>query len=208
MSKFADDLHDEQILSSKLDDIYNGLDFQFKREYNLDLQHEGTDVKIFLNDTEYLIDEKAQLHYLNKNLPTFAFELSYLNRSLKYHTGWLCDKSKKTQFYFLVTNIQIGDKSCLTVKEDIDALNVISVNRNKLISYLKSIGLDETRLYEYDSDIRNSGLAGRSTIQELNQYKVGFIHYTKHLDEKPINLVLKLDNLIHVGIAKKIYPNF
>lgn len=39
-------------------------------------QRSGTDVEFTGADGRvYYVDEKAQLHYLNQNLPTFAFEL-------------------------------------------------------------------------------------------------------------------------------------
>ena len=99
MSKFQSDLAQEEILSKYLDKIYKEKKIEFERIFDLDLQHQGIDLKIFVNSNQYLIDEKAQLHYINSELPTFTFELSYMKNNI-LKNGWLFDENKKTEYFF------------------------------------------------------------------------------------------------------------
>ena len=57
MSKFQSDLAQEEILSKYLDKIYKEKKIEFERIHELDLQHQGIDLKIFVNSNQYLIDE-------------------------------------------------------------------------------------------------------------------------------------------------------
>lgn len=51
------------------------------RETEKEVQLNGVDVTcVATNGAVYRIDEKAQLYYINKNLPTFAFEVDFFTR--------------------------------------------------------------------------------------------------------------------------------
>lgn len=78
MTNFYSDLNQEGILSKYLDNIYQEKGIDFYRVFDLDRQHQGIDVVMIIRSDEYIIDKKAQLHYINRDLPTFTFELSYL----------------------------------------------------------------------------------------------------------------------------------
>lgn len=205
MSNFKSDLAQEDLLSKYLDNIYANKKIKFKRIKKLDQQLQGIDVIMTVNNQSYYIDEKAQLHYLNIDLPTFTFELSYLkNKTSK--DGWLLDDSKLTQYYFLITGIILkNEKQKLTSCDDIESLKITTVNRNKLIKHLASINLDKEKLLYYDFDCRTNATYGKNCIAELNPRKEGLIYYTEHLEEKPINLQLRLSYLINVGVAKRFY---
>ncbi len=203
MSAFKQDLNQEQILNTYLDHIYHSKKLNFSRITDLEQQYRGVDVVFHHNSADYLIDEKAQLHYLNKDLPTFTFELSYVNKHNDIKEGWLFDRSKKTQFYFLVTAIFLKKgKSKLLTQNDIASLKITSVNREKLISHLHNKGLSRHQLDAYDFDIRNTLSFGKNSIPELNEKRAGLIYYTEHLKERPINLQLRLQYLIDHNIAK------
>ena len=77
--------------------------------------------------------------------------------------------------------------------DDIDKLKITSVNRDKLVAHLASIGLNQDKLKQYDKYLRKKNSYGKNDITELNKYSEGLIYYTKHLVEKPINLQLKLE---------------
>jgi hypothetical protein len=108
MSSFRSDLAQEKILAEYLDTIYAKKELDFKRTNDLDLQLQGIDIITNFNEKEYLIDEKAQLHYLNADLPTFTFELSYLKNGI-LKDSWLFDSSKNTHYYFLISGIFLKD---------------------------------------------------------------------------------------------------
>lgn len=204
MSKFEKDLDQEGILSQYLDKIYKKIGINFKRESNINEQHKGVDLIITQGAKDSIVDEKAQLHYLNKDLPTFAFELNYLKGNT-LNKGWLFDSNKKTEYYFLITGIYLKEGIYeLTTHHDIDSVKITKVDRAKLIEYLKSIGLDKKRLDGYADDIRRDKLYGKNEIKELDKITQGNVYFTMGLDEKPINLVLKLKYLVEKGIAQKL----
>ena len=135
-SNFKTDLAQEKKLIPLLDSYYRKhLKFyDFKRVDETEQQLQGIDLIFTHKKTgeTYFVDEKAQLDYLNKNLPTFAFELFYTkNNSLKQ--GWLFDAQKKTQMYALITNIQKR-------KDNFTGCNITFVNRSKLLSFLTEKG--------------------------------------------------------------------
>jgi len=205
MSKFQSDLAQEEILSKYLDKIYKEKKIEFERIFDLDIQHQGIDLKIFVNSNQYLIDEKAQLHYINSELPTFTFELSYMKNNI-LKNGWLFDENKKTEYYFLITGIYLKEnKTKLKTSDDIKKLKITSVNRNKMIQHLDSIGLNISSLQKYDNHFRMNNSYGKNEITELDKYSEGLIYFSEQLVEKPINIQLRLEYLIQSEVAKKFH---
>lgn len=204
MSNFNQDLGKEIILGRYLDDVYRQLNINLKRVTSIDLQNLGVDLMYTDNSGKHLyIDEKAQLDYINSNLPTFTFELSYLKNS-EWKKGWFLDFSKATTHYFLITNIMADNPSNLG--QGIKSCNITSVNREKLINHLSSIGLTNEQLKSYDNSIRQGQNFGKNHISELNPQKEGLIYFTKNKSEKPINLQLRLKYLIETNVAKQLFP--
>ncbi|RXI28010.1 hypothetical protein [Aliarcobacter trophiarum] len=205
MSNFINDLENESRLANFLDNnYYNNKEvfsdrFIFNRCSDMNKQHQGIDIEI--KDTKHNkiinIDEKAQLAYINKNLPTFAFELSYIKDN-QYKKGWLFDDKKQTDKYFLLTSIKEIDNYFVGAR-------LISVDRYKLISLLESKKLNSEKLKKYDEDFRTNKKYGKNMINELSPYE-GFIFYTNTLAEEPVNIVLYLNYLIKEGIGKEIFP--
>lgn len=203
-SNFHSDLRKEQVLSSYLDTYYNSVfentDYTLERVHDPGNQYKGIDLIVKNNEKEYFIDEKAQLDYLEEALPTFAFELSYY-KGHNMKQGWLFDYSKETQFYFLVTAIKC--RIPRKIFSGIKSVKVISVNRKLLLNYLCSIGLDKTRLEHYDYVLRKEGKF-KNSIKELNSRTEGNIYYSEKKVEKPMNIVLFVQNLIDRNIAKEL----
>lgn len=205
MSSFKSDLNQEAILSSYLDKIYKTKGIDFDRISDSEMQHRGIDIVIKEKTKEYFIDEKAQLHYINTDLPTFTFELSYLKNNVQ-KDGWLLDENKLTHYYFLITGIFLKkEKNELLSYEDIEKVKITSVDRKKLRDHLDSMKLDKKTLLQYNLEFRKSKSYGKNTIAELNPNSEGLIYFTEHLAEKPINLQLRLSYLIEIGVAKKFH---
>ena len=202
MSYFKKDLAKEQLLGKYLDSVYLELGIPLKRVDDINEQHQGIDLKYKAAKNDYFIDEKAQLDYIDSDLPTFTFEISYLkDSSLKM--GWLFDKSKVTDFYFLVTSIYANDKTDLT--KGFKSCKITSVDRKKLINHLASIKLTASKLFEYENRFRSGRKEGKNTISELTLNE-GLIFFSTQKKEEPINLQLRLNYLISKGLAKQIYP--
>ena len=74
----------------------------FRRVRDRSGQLRGTDVILTAPEGGALrLDEKAQLYYLNRDLPTFAFELLFLRQG-GLTPGWLCREGLDTDRYLLV----------------------------------------------------------------------------------------------------------
>ncbi len=199
-SKFKADLSKEKQLTPLLDSYYQKhlKHYGFERVTHLKKQLQGIDLilKDKHSDKQFLVDEKAQLDYVNESLPTFAFELFYQKDGIQKQ-GWLFDASKKTQFYALVTSIYSDDDGVFT------SCNITFVNREKLIAHLNTLGFSPSYLEQIT--IENISKHGKFKLNQLNAKTEGYLFFsTKNKAEKPVNLILKLDYLIMVGVAKRL----
>lgn len=199
---FKKDLAREQDLHTYLDGVYQSLGLDVDRIEDIKLQLKGVDLIYKGSRKAYYIDEKAQLHYINKDLPTFTFELDFLLYNVP-KIGWFLDQDKITTHYFLITAIKSNKKN--EIKDVVESLRITSVHRAKLQSYLSSVGLHEGRLLEYVSELRKYKVNGKHSIAELKALQ-GCLYASGQLSEYPINLQLRLSWLVDIGVAKVIYP--
>ncbi len=199
-STFKADLKKEQQLFPLLDRMYtlHLKHYRFERISAYDQQLKGIDV-VFTHKTtgeKYSIDEKAQLDYINDDLPTFAFEIEYQKKE-QVREGWLFDTTKKTDFYALVTAIYEDSPNTFT------SCKITLVNRKKLLAFLASKGITRQSL---DQTIKkHPGKSAKQTLAQLHAKKEGYLYFSNlQKAEKPINLILKLDFLTINGIAKRL----
>jgi len=203
-SNFEQDYNKEVLLGRYLDTLYPKLlpDFTIERIKDINKQHQGIDIIIRKDEDEFLIDEKAQLDYLNKSLPTFAFEISYVKNNSEV-LGWLYDERKLTHKYFVITGIFLNDVHDIT--KGFSKCSVTSVDRVKLKDWLVTKGLTFGKIMQINNTIRQCVEEDRIPIPELDPVSEGKFYYSKsNKAEQPINLVLRLENLIRVGVAKKV----
>lgn len=197
-SAFHADLAKEASLQPYLDARYiSGLKkYSVERIFELKKQRLGIDLVFThkISKKQFTIDEKAQLDYINESLPTFAFELTYQKNNLR-KTGWFYDTAKQTDFYALITSIYKDE-------EEFTSANILFVNRKLLQNKLLERGITlETLLTKLPKTVAH----GRILIPELNEKSEGFLFVSsKNKAEKPINLVLKLEWLVALGVAKKL----
>ena len=195
---FIKDLAKEQKLSRLLDHLYEThlKQYSAKRVSNIAEQLQGVDVlfRHKYSNKAYRIDEKAQLDYPGRDLPTFAFALGY-HKGDMIKQGWLFDPLKKTDFYALITNITLK-------KNEYDSCSIRFVNRKKLIIWLTELGLSEEFLKK--KAFIHEGFTGKVELKQLDMNTQGYLYFSgKRKAEKPVNLVLYLDMLEHLGIAKR-----
>ncbi len=199
-SSFKSDLHKEKQLAVLLDVLYQKQlkHYDFERITDLDLQRQGIDL-IFTDRSSqktFYVDEKAQLDYVDEDLPTFAFEINYQNKK-GMEQGWLFDPTKKTDFHTLVTAIYSDEPERYT------SCKITFVNRSKLLSFLRTKKLTVHRLSKYGE--KTHGEHGKIVLKELHPFWEGYLYSsTKNKAEKPLNLILKLDFLMGLGIAKRL----
>lgn len=197
-SSFKKDLEKEKQLTAFLDVQYQKhlKNYRFSRVHNLKEQLRGVDLILTHQHHKkiYTVDEKAQLDYVNEDLPTFAFELSYSKNGMRKE-GWLFDPKKKTDFYALITGIYFdGGKICSFCK-------ITFVNRNKLLAYLNTLGIDRRFVLQLALPCAH----GKSQMPPLDSKREGYLYYSFiNKAEKPLNLILKLDWLIEIGVAKRL----
>lgn len=199
-STFNADLKKEQLLAVLLDDYYQKhlKNYNFERIRDKKRQFQGVDL-IFTHKekhTAYHIDEKAQLDYINEDLPTFAFELSYKKANI-LRQGWLYDTSKKTEFYSLITGIYSDAPNTFT------SCKITLVNRTKLLTYLNNKGITELLLKKtvQAQDTEH----GKLKLKILNPKTEGYLYLSsKNKAEQPLNLVLRLDFLLENNLAKRL----
>lgn len=199
-SAFKSDLEKEQQLSVLLDNYYQKhlKTYDFQRVSNLEEQLAGIDLAFTHKSRgeRFYIDEKAQLDYINEELPTFAFELSYYKNS-ELRKGWLFDTNKKTHFYSLITAIYSDEPGKFT------SCKITFVNRQKLVLLLESRNISEKVLTT--QIVENTEKQGKVQMNELHHRKEGYLYFSsKNKVEKPANLILKLDFLVQNGIAKRL----
>ncbi len=197
MSLFDSDIAMEANLGSFLSKQYSKASLKTYRISDKKIQLLGVDLILETDGgVNFKVDEKAQLHYLNKGLPTFALEIDYLkNGTIK--NGWLFDSQKITEIYAFVFSIHLieGIKK-LTKEEDIESCEVVFVRRFRLINELSKRALDFKTCIDKSKELRAG--AGKIKID----HDLGFNFQISHqLAEQPVNLIVKKTFL--EGIGKK-----
>lgn len=191
------DSSDEKALQPFLDAVYANMGLDFCREERREQQLAGIDVIIRFRDKEYFIDEKAATHYVNKGLNTFAFELNFRHNGMTI-PGWLLDENKLTTHYFLVSEIA-SDSAHV---EDLTAFRLVSVNRERLLAFLQEKRWGK----EFLTEKVNKVMEDRARYVLSPSNPEARVVKTQHLQEKPLNLVVLLDDLIQAGVAKELVP--
>jgi len=150
-------------------------------------QLKGKDVSFTIESLKNIIvDEKAQSHYINKNIPTFAFEINFIRGSGDLTPGWLLDDTKETEYYFLIwpfANVEWN-----VTHKDITLLKCLLISRKKLRDYLHTEGFTKDTLLKKAKDIRESKQEG--VIGKENHPNVYF-YLSSQLAEKPISIIIQ-----------------
>lgn len=199
------DMSVEREIAKFLDEkLYSNLSIFSKTERtdNIVNQLSGSDIIITipkLGIVNAIVDEKAATHYINKNLPTFAFELSFKLNNGQIVEGWLTDAGKKTQYYSLMWISAIKDWDIK--KEDITQIEYILIGRNKILSYLNSEGYGISELKNKAEIISNNNIDG--VIDKLSDTPFYF-YFSNRLSEKPINIVVRKSKLIELSVLNQI----
>ena len=138
------------------------------------------------------VDEKAAVHYVNKGIPTFAFEVDFKLPSGELVEGWFLSKSKSTQYYLLIWVWADKDKGFNYA--DISKLEVILIDRYKIQNELLKYGLSEQSIKDISKSLREKNITG---VHHKDFSKPFYFYLTTHLSENPLNVILKKDFLIH-----------
>lgn len=170
------------------------------RKTDIENQINGIDVQLDIDDLNLKninIDEKAQLHYLDGGLPTFAFELIFRNRNLDFVLGWLMDATKLTTHYLLYF-VKTKDGKSLNNVEDIIYVEYLLISKIKLIKYLEEEDLTQTKLTQMAYELKNKESGAHHKSNQLPYY----FFYSDQLAEKPVNLIIRKKKLYELALLK------
>lgn len=175
---------------------------RIERMHNKADQLAGVDVRFTSKDgTVYDVDEKAQLYYLNKDLPTFAFEIQFLLHG-RETTGWLCNNSLKTDFYLLLWPFATQDTPRGIRWDQFTKVDCLLIRKKKLLAMLAREGLTTERMQRDAERLRANGYTGKEVIEGVRGIYY-FASDPKKYREAPINVVVTKDKLL--SIAQRRY---
>lgn len=198
MSRRLQDMKAEQELSIYLDKYFypkisvNGSIKSIDRITDINLQMKGVDVQIsFYQSTNILyLDEKAQLYYINNNLPTFAFEIDFLNRSKQLTQGWLYNPNYITDYYLLIYPNAVTSNISEITHNDFTNTELLFISRNAILDYLHNNGLDMNNIIQISNDIRLNNKYGKTLIPNVNDFWF-ILSDSKFYSETPLNIVIR-----------------
>lgn len=186
------DMHVERVIAQYLDThLYNNGSFsRCTRTNSIEEQLSGSDIVISvpsLNIKNAVVDENAITHYMTKQLPTFALELSFLSNNNNVMEGWLTDSTKTTEYYLLLW--PLATKDWYIEIEDIKSIEYILVKRSDILQWLANQGYPIDKLKEKADIIRNT-ITENGAIDKV--YGKDFCFFlTTRLVEHPINIVIR-----------------
>jgi len=180
LSKFLDEhLYYELLKEKKF--------VSFERVTDRAMQRQGIDVIGKTSDAEAYIDEKAQLHYINQKLPTFAFELEFLWQG-KAMEGWFLNDSLKTTHYLLLWPNATETDLALITSDDFTTVEGMMISKSKLRNHLDNIGLTDDLLHKITALLHQQGIGGpRTTAYEGIKF---YMSPSTTYSEQPINIVV------------------
>lgn len=105
-------------------------------------QYKGVDITVKIGDKVLIIDEKAQLKYINDpRPPTFAFELSYMKKGV-LRDGWFVNDEKDTEYYGLFWIHESDEKDRKVIESnDFKKVECIIISKKSITDYLDGEGL-------------------------------------------------------------------
>ena len=193
----------EREISFFLDEkFYPGIGAKTVRHHDVETQMQGIDISLTYKDLhDASVDEKAISHYINKNIPTFAFELSFLNKG-QVIEGWFSDENKKTEYYLLIWIW--ANKDWNITKDDITKLELFLVPRQKISEYLTQQGFNSERLREKAEQIRDKNIEGAI---DKSYGKDFYFFLSNSLVEAPVNVVIRKSILAELAYEKFIFES-
>ncbi len=192
------DMNVEREVANYLDKYLYSRDMftQAERTDDANNQINGSDIIISIPDKNLeniVVDEKAAIYYVNKNLQTFALELSFLNSGLHYSEGWFVNTNLATEYYLIQWLNANVEKPYQIRETNITEIECVLVSKKKLHEYFESFGYTVEKFKEIDSSIRKTGIVPQAPTKEFRFYS------SPQLAEKPINVLLNKAVYIRLG---------
>ena len=205
VSRRAADMSAESELAEFLDEnlysqlLCEGKFLSIERMAEKEQQLQGIDVIAKTHASVAHIDEKAQLYYVNKDIPTFAFELQFLKGG-RVIDGWFLNDRLKTDYYLLIWPFASVTDVKAIKKEDFTRLDALMISKKKLREELASLGFDKEALAAKASQLRRTRTYGKITTGIQGVYY--FASAPSKYAEAPINIVVSKARLISLADAR------
>lgn len=225
VSKYKSDFSKEKEVGKFLDEfLYRKkfIDNDFKRIENSEMQCDGID--IILDETN--IDEKSQIYYAERPLPTFAFEL--WNTTSK-KIGWAINDDLKTEKYMLVWINNTSGKGKEFTYKDIKEVECMLIKKEKITKIIKEyfnrrnyMSLDSEVYYEilkYRYRENKTYYFYKDSSEKIvisyngeHREKCNYLVYSINIHEKPLNFIIRKKELksiaeMNVIVTDKGYRN-
>lgn len=159
-------------------------------------QMEGSDIVVSIPDLEIqdaIVDEKAAIYYINKDLKTFVLELSFIDCSLQHRQGWFVNPDLTTEYYLMQwIKADVADPVMVN-EQDVTEIECVLVSRRKLFDYFRDYGYDVERLNEISRKIRRDKSYRAPRAERFRFLCSG------SLAEKPVNVLLDKDVYIRLS---------
>ena len=206
------DCKGEKIIGQYLDKyFYPTWTKDITRNTERETQIQGVDLTVTSKDNiEYVIDEKATLWYANKDLETFAQEITSCytgennpKRGVEYN-GWAISNTLNNYYVF------VWIPECKTTGEvvninDIITTDIALVKKEDMYSWYHKKGLTGNTLKEKSDELRKTVKLGindywnyvsgcNKSSLDKNGYK---FHINTKTEENSVNILIKKDILIN-----------
>ena len=163
------------------------------RTWDYKTQISGVDAWFSTSAFTYQCDEKCSVYWMNKNLETFALELSaYSPKKNHRYPGWFMQKSKCDSYAFIYINKCDGTIDDFQEK-DIKEIEYILVRKSALVNYLNCIGYTYDRLKEINYDLVYN--QARMEKYKDKDYNIRFTYMPWKFKEKAVNLLIPRETL-------------
>lgn len=186
-SKFYEDKRQEELFGKYLDKRFYPLYKKSKvtRVYDEDKQNKGIDVIIENSDGRKVkVDEKAALHWMHREIYTFAFEITNTTSRAE---GWLYNEENETEYYLLAwphaTDLSVPNEDVFCNNEIMfirraDVKKILeerNLNRDKIMQIYREHGEEWSKEEKYWKMYLCQGI---------------WLHLTKYLREQPLNVLI------------------
>lgn len=205
-SNFSQDLKGEKIVGQFLDDVFYKSAFKnFRRTDVPSEQFDGIDVVVQCNNGLFKnFDEKVQLTKLGNPTPSFAFEVSFLNKNGEIKPGWLFKENSTDYFLLGYFNLMNSNVKVLTSRKQIRQFEFVIVSKLKVIKFLIEQGFNEEFLISEANKLKNTIDSGKNEIDGYEKGETGYrkrlmdgvsVFYSTSFAEKPLNVVIHRKHL-------------
>jgi len=154
------------------------------------IQLQGIDVMVSTSRKTVNLDEKAQLYYINENLPTFAFEVNFIDRMGNLSPGWLFNDNLLTDYYVLVWPTATHNDLKTIQAEDFTCVECMLIKKNEIIDYLSELGYTSNFIEEIATGLRSQNKYGKHFFKNQNNFYLYFSQPNNYT-EQPINIVIR-----------------